>query len=90
MKKRTELEAGLGEAAGEAGRPTEPPGIPVAGGGDGARGAGEAGEAGGTGGAAEGRERGQPLPNPITAEQMAVLMDRLTVVSQPVLIGQIN
>ncbi len=36
------------------------------------------------------RDRGQPLPNPIGAEQMAVLMDRLTVVNQPVLIGQIN
>lgn len=53
-------------------------------GGDGTRGTG------GTGGAVEGRERGQPLPNPITPDQMAVLMDRLTVVSQPVLIGQIN
>jgi len=38
MKKRTEIVAGLGEAAGEAGRPTEPPGIPVAGGGTGPEG----------------------------------------------------
>lgn len=41
-------------------------------------------------GGAQGRRRGQPLSNPISADMMPVLMDRLTTMNAPVIGGLIN